>query len=273
MSELALFQRFWRDFLKQLVFIVNEQGGRLLAPATLQITPRGSDLQHVSILEPIMFYNAPYKAGSRKGTAKRAIFVDGNFELAASVSGYSLVAAACNLLVYDTEEVAGQSYVLTLADSLHFDMENAQSQNDFHPMFHVQRGYSAMIGPDIVSRRAQVASRLTNDKIEVKNGAQSVENLRLPTPQMDLLSVLTTVIADFFCHKGSSRPEKDAFHELLKSLLSNKNLVCDGVSAKTLAKRWEVRPPFAAGHWYKEGSGLGRPDQARGSAQEVAGPA
>lgn len=273
MSNLALFQRFWRDYLNRLDKIVSAQGARLVAPDQLQFVTRDDGSQWVSLLEPVMLYNTPYKAGSRKGTAKRAIFVDGTFCFRNDDTGAELLGASCNLLVYDTQEVAGESYALALVDSLHFDMEKAQAQKDFHPMFHVQRGYSTLISPHKVRERARFATKLTPEKVTLDDRAQSVENLRLPTPQMDLLSVLSTVVADFFCHEDSSRAEKDAFYELLKALMDVKNPALCGSSAQVLERRWGVRPPFAAAHWYREGSGLGRPGQAPRFERSVAGPA
>jgi len=267
MNELAMFQRFWREVGNKVGHIVRDQGGRLLFSEDLQVEQLASGDRKISILEPIMFYSAPYKGGSKKPSARRAIFIDGTFQLRIGGDTLDLVQAACNLAVYDTEEVAKQSYILKLVDSMHFDMEDSQSQNEFHPMFHAQRGYSTMITRAKVVKRAMTATRLTEDQIEVIPGDQSLEFMRLPTPQMDMLSVLATVVADVFCHKKSSRPVKDAFHELLKKLLEYKNVARDGLSSRVLAQRWSDRPPFAAAHWYKEVSGLGMPVEPQRSAQ------
>ena len=267
MSNIALFQRFWRLVGNKIGYIVREQNGRLLFSDDLRIELLASGDHMISILEPIMFYSAPYKSGSRKQNARRAIFVDGSFHLRANDGTFDLVKATCNLVVYDNEEVAGQSYTLKLVDSMHFDMEDSQLQSEFHPMFHAQRGYSTMITHDKVVARAKTATRMTEEQITVIPGDQSLEFMRLPTPQMDMLSVLATVVADFFCHKKSSRPEKDAFHELLKNLLTHNNLARSGLSSQVLARRWNDRPPFSAAHWYKEVSGLGMPVEPQRPAQ------
>lgn len=259
MSEFALFQRFWREVGNKIEQIVKERGGRLLFSDDLQIEHLLSGDRKIFIREPIMFYSAPYKGASTKPSARRAIFIDGMFKLRANGGTHDLVQAACNLVIYDTEELANQSYKLTLVDSMHFDMEDAQSQSEFHPMFHAQRGYSTMITHAKVVARSMAATHLTEDKIEVIDRDQSLDSMRLPTPQMDMLSVLATVVADFFCHKDSNRRVKDAFHELLKKLLVHHNVARDCLSSRVLAQRWNSRPPFAAAHWYKEVSGLGMP--------------
>jgi hypothetical protein len=255
MSSPALFQRFWRDVGADIKVVVDRHA-TVLFPDEMGIRDVGGGEQEFYLHEPVMFYGAPLKGGSRKAGGRRAIFVDGTFRVRPIEGGFELVQGACNLVVYDSVEAANTSYELTLIDAMHFDIEAAEAQREFHPIFHAQRGYSTLITRDKVIGRAMAATRMTEDKIAVDDRPVNLEFVRLPSPQMDMLSVLATVVADFFCSKEHSRrQEKDAFHCLLKRLLGEKNPMRESVSSKALSKRWGDRPPFAAAHWYKESGG------------------
>lgn len=255
MSTVNLFRRFWRDVGSDIRLVVRRHA-TLLFPDQLGLRDLDGGDQEIYLHQPVMFYGAPLRGGSHKPGGRRALFVDGTFRVRANAGGFDLVQASCNLVVYDTVEVASESYTLTLVDSMHFDIEHADAQNEFHPMFHAQRGYSTLITRDKVVGQAMTASRLPEDKIHVKGGEMNLEFVRLPCPQMDMLSVLATVVADFFCHKDrTTRPEKDAFRALLKRLLGVKNPFRESLSSKALSRRWQDRPPFAASHWYKESGG------------------
>lgn len=255
MSAVSLFGRFWRDVGSDIKKVVKRHA-TLLFPDQLGLRDLDGGDQEIYLHEPVMFYGAPLRGGSHKPGGRRALFVDGTFRVRATARGFDLVQAACNLVVYDTVEVANESYTLTLVDSMHFDIEPADAQSEFHPMFHAQRGYSTLITPAKVVAQAMMASHLPEDKIHLEGAEMNLEFVRLPCPQMDMLSVLATVVADFFCNKDqTTRPEKDAFHALLKRVLGEKNPMRESLSSKALSRRWQDRPPFAASHWYKESGG------------------
>lgn len=258
MTKFGVFKRYWGDVGTKVDSIVKRRGARAYIPALVHYEDKGDACYKLSFDAPAFFYNAPQKGSSTKTgqSHRQGIFIDGTFTVSEAGGTTVLVNASCNLAIYDTEDITGESYTLRLIDSMHFDMENGETQSEFHPMFHVQRGHSVLITPDkIVSKVAEV-TRLSSDKVRIVNDGSSMGSgyVRLPTPQMDYLSVLATVVADFFCSEGQSdRSTKDEFRALLKLLLGVRNIMRDGKPSQVLRKRWKNdEPPFSACHWYAE---------------------
>jgi hypothetical protein len=77
--------------------------------------------------------------------------------------------------------------------------------------------------------------------------------LRLPTPQMDLFSVMTMVIADFFCNGGDRNPKvRDQFQAILGWLVHENNAAREGVAAGVIRERSQSGGFTSSAHWYPE---------------------
>lgn len=257
MESFGLFKRYWNDTGQKVDALVRRRtGARAYIPAPVQFQDLGQGCFKLAFDAPAFFYNVPQKGSStRAGPSHRqAIFVDGAFTVCEADDKVILTDASCNMEIYETRHVAGESFTLRRVDAMHFDMES-ETQSEFHPMFHVQRGASATITPGMIIDKVAEVTHLDRDRIQFSEGGVplGLSYVRLPTPQMDYFSVLATITADFFCSEGQSdRNTKDEFRALLRSLLGSKNLTRDGRSSKVLSKRWNVDLPFGAGHWYAE---------------------
>jgi hypothetical protein len=73
-----------------------------------------------------------------------------------------------------------------------------------------------------------------------------LQTVRVPTAQMDILSLIVQICADRLLHSGSSDEETSAFHDLLK-----KNKFCQGAAFQvTRLGTEEARTCYRARHWY-----------------------
>jgi len=81
-----------------------------------------------------------------------------------------------------------------------------------------------------------------------------MRDLRIPTPQMDYMSVLTMVIADHFCDERWSTDVHRGFIMLLRQVMHASNPARSSKQSQNLEQRWnpELRGPFCASHWYAE---------------------
>jgi hypothetical protein len=257
MESFGLFKRYWKDTGQRVDALVRRRtGARAYIPNPIQFQDIGEGCFKLAFDAPAFFYNVPQKGSSTKAGSshRQAIFVDGAFTVCEIDNRVMLANASCNLEIYETREIAGESFTLRLVDAMHFDMES-DKQSAFHPMFHVQRGASATITKDMIISKVAEITHLDKEKIQFDEGniPLGLSYVRLPTPQMDYFSVLATITADFFCSEGQSdRNTKDEFRVLLRSLLSSKNITRDGRSSQALCRRWNADLPFGASHWYAE---------------------
>jgi hypothetical protein len=100
--------------------------------------------------------------------------------------------------------------------------------------------------------------------------------LRLPTPQLDLFSVMTIVAADFFCNAGDANRDRDIdrnarhrrgrngaarhdrtnvverFASLLDLLRKPENIARAGTASVALFARMKTDDYISTGHWYPE---------------------
>lgn len=203
----------------------------------------------VEFSQPAILWNTPLRASSRS-TARRAILLDGSFNFKDAVfeSG-----SAC-LEVYEIKAEGGKCK-LTLLEAMHFDIEpNAALQSPFHPMFHVQFGKNNRWKLDELVERVATLNRMSTADVTINRDIDMpIRDVRIPTPQMDYLSMLVMVVADYFCEKKDSHDVKAGFKNLIQKVMDQNNIARVGKQSKTLEQRWtEAQKPFAAGHWYQE---------------------
>lgn len=248
--DLSLFRRHVSEIHRAAgIVIARQQRSSVIWPEFKQID-NGADGTVLEFAKPAIIWNAPYRA-SAKGAAKRAIAMTGSFSFKNGVFDRG----SAHLEVYESSIFEGR-LTLTLLEAMHFDIESGEEQTAFHPMFHVQFGKSKRWDDTTLRGQAQLLSRIKPENIEViRDVKMPVRDVRIPTPQMDYLSVLVMVIADYFCEKDSAREVKIGFQGLLKAVMSSKNSARVGRQSQTLEKRWIDKTtdrPFAAGHWYGE---------------------
>ncbi|WP_420473702.1 hypothetical protein [Noviherbaspirillum sp. ST9] len=257
----AKLQRYWDGWdsrLKQL--ISGRNGARLFFPTALQHGEIVDGKITIRPVAPIFIHNAPPKASSSRGKSTRlAIFIAGSFEVSAADEQPCMHKADCNVTFY-TCKPEPEGFSLKFFDAMHFDFEAAQSQTAFHPIFHVQRGVSREVSDDTVRDLFQEHLHTSRDKVVINN--EQVQDLgtpylRLPTPQLDMFSVMTLIMADFFCNGGDISQDKQLvprFRAILDYLRHEANIIREGHGSRTLKGRIEAERAqhMSAAHWYAE---------------------
>lgn len=258
-------QRYWQGWETKLRTLVTDRSGAQLffPPRLKQIAPEhGKEYFSLSPVEPICIYNAPTKASSTRSRSSRrlAIFIDGSFEVFPGDTRPCMHKAECNATFYTClEEEDGVK--LVFFDAIHFDFEVAESQTSFHPLFHAQRGKSRTVSDARVIELLARKLRRKPEEIHIQEEqAQTLGTpyLRLPTPQLDMFSVMTLIMADFFCNGGEvGKPGstvEDNFKAILKHLRDPSNIVREGFASRALRERFDAEQErhISTAHWYAE---------------------
>lgn len=267
-GAIAKLERFWQKWESPLQQLVQARGGaKLIFPTRLDqsVPTEGSSTYTVKPTQPIAIFNAPTKASSTRGSndaLRLAIFIHGSFDMHVTDDEVVMTKADCNVSFFKSK-IEGHVTTLTLFDALHFDFELSENQTSFHPIFHAQRGVSRNVTEPVIRKiwDAQYKRGRAELAIEIAH-PPGTPYLRLPTPQLDIFSVITLILADFFCNpgdkeKGNPHTEK-RFKELLKLLMSSENLVRDGKGARSLMARFHREEPayMSTAHWYAESCSL-----------------
>lgn len=255
MDESGLFHKYWQEWESKLEALVRRRGARLSFPALLG--PSRNDEGKVTFTpeEPLFIYNVPQKASSGKAR-RNAILVQGSFTFFETGGGLLMIEPRASISIYDIRPDAGGKLTAKLFDSLHFDVEPAQKQKAFHPMFHIQRGADSNLTDDVVIRLLARQSKVPVEEIEILKGEVSGSPyLRLPSPQLDYFSVLVMVIADFFCNPDDPNPNVLVmFKSLLALLCDDRNIARQCESSGILFSRSQSRGWASSAHWYAESS-------------------
>jgi hypothetical protein len=279
MATQDMLQRYWQEWQPKLEPLVKAKGAKLHFPTALRQVGRTDTTVTLRPDQPICISNAPEKASSRRA-GKQVIFIDGSFEILLNDARPHLVRPTCNITIFKSTEVAAESLNLELVDALHFDVEVPPGDADckrFHPIFHAQRGESLTD-----ERCKQVLGEVFHlephqIRIDEKNKAVlGTAYLRLPTPQLDLFSVLTMVAADYFCNAGDAERDRgldgiqatrgaaagaarhdrtnvvELFVAVLKLLRGPENVAREGNSSRALLTRLAGADHLSMGHWYPE---------------------
>lgn len=208
--------------------------------------------KHIAFERPAVIWDAPLrKTGSGNGRVRRAIVLDGHF----CFNGEVFDRGGAHLEVYSTCKDEDGSWDMTLLDTMHFDFEHRATQTAFHPMFHVQFGKSKRLEERMISEIVCELARIRSDQLRLNRSLNTpMRDMRIPTPQMDYMSVLAMVIADYFCDSECSREVTTGFISLLRKVMDAGNPARSSRQSQNLERRWNpaLRSPFCASHWYAE---------------------
>jgi hypothetical protein len=272
MSNSARLHIYWQHWQGKLETILTSRSARLLYPAVQQ-TASDEVSQTYGLSHPICILNAPQKASTTRRAKRMHILIDGTFRLEEASDHPCLKHASCNITLFDPTERDDGSLDLVLSDALHFDVESPEKEGvrrRFHPFFHVQRGISHE--DEVIKNVFSQATRLSVDEIRVDQTAKDRIGhpyLRIPTPQLDLFSVMTMVAADCFCNAGDAEVDARSdrtgpktadtniealFVSLLQLLTQSSNVVRETDTAQMLTRRVMDKQLMSAGHWYPEWS-------------------
>lgn len=272
MSNSASLYLYWQNWQGKLDTILRSRGAKLTYP-DVQEVDRDKVSRTYGLSHPVCIRDAPQKASASRRAKRIHILIDGTFRLEEASDHPCLKHASCNITLFDPTEQDDGSLDLLLIDALHFDVESPEkegSRRRFHPFFHVQRGISH--DDEVVKAVFSKATRLNADDIRVDQSAKdSIGHpyLRIPTPQLDLFSVMTMVAADCFCNAGDAEAEARSgrttpkaadtniealFVSLLQLLTQSTNVVRETDTAQMLTQRVIDKQWMSAGHWYPEWS-------------------
>lgn len=249
MTDFASFARHMKDIHRTANIVIEKRSSKGHWP-DLKAEQTGEGEILVSFTEPVVVWNAPMRGSSGNTLTKRAIVMGGQF----SFKGSILDNGAAHLEIYETAQDSG-NWRMKLLDAMHFDIEAKSSQTPFHPMFHVQFGKNKHIDEADVRRIVGKLGRIDENRIELIRSLETrSRDIRIPTPQMDYMSVLTMVVADYFCDTHSAREVRTGFRNLLKKVMHDSNPARSSRQSRNLESRWNSQSngPFGAPHWYQE---------------------
>lgn len=250
MVDYAMFKRHVDDVHNAAKIVIQTQNAKTVWP-NLSREEAGEAEMKVVFSEPGILWNAPIRGSSGTTTrTKRAIVMGGSFFFK---NGTFDMGSAC-LEVYSLTPESG-SFKLKLLEAMHFDTEPNEQQSAFHPMFHVQFGKSNQWDDAKLQDLMAKIARTDASKIEIDRSLTiATRDMRIPTPQMDYLSMLVMIIADYFCEKNSTREVTKGFKKILRAVMDSRNPARDGRQSNRLALRWSNQSeyPFCASHWYEE---------------------
>nr|WP_312477743.1 hypothetical protein [Achromobacter ruhlandii] len=250
MTDIARFSRHMDDVHKAAKIVIEKKSSKANWPA-LKAEKIGENEVQISFAEPVVVWNAPMRGSSSNTRIKRAIVMDGHF----SFSGEVLDHGGAHVEIYETAPADGGNWVMTLLDAMHFDIEGKTAQTPFHPMFHVQFGKSKRIDENEIRAIVSRLGRMQVEQIKIVRSLETPSrDIRIPTPQMDYMSVLAMVVADYFCDSHSGREVRTGFRNLLKRVMHASNPARSSSQSRNLERRWnpETTSPFCASHWYQE---------------------
>lgn len=254
--------RYWREWESKLQLLVKTKSATLCFPYGLIENGPHHKSGHFtySLAEPICLFNAPYKASSNRTTAalnKLIIFINGSFDIILGSKideAHSVRSTTCNITFY-VSTIIDEKLQLSFFDALHFDHEITGDVKAFHPVFHAQRGTTNSLNNELIKKMISKNLHYTLENIEIDDankGNIGMPYLRLPTPQLDVLSALTLVMADFFCNGGSSDKKiKDNFQSILTHLIKIEEIMGNCLTSSALKRRIDVQP-ISTAHWYQE---------------------
>lgn len=248
--------RYWARWEPQLKTIVAARASKLsFSNLTFVRVAEGKTIAEVT--DPICIFDAPPKGSSKRGGSNKrlVIFITGTFTFEHDDSNFDVVKSSCAIGFF-RKEMVNDVLRLNLVDALHFDVEDVSAPTPFHPIFHVQRG----LGLDGEACK-KVLHNLTHfalEKIEVDMGDThgSLHNpyFRVPTPQLDLLSVIALIVADYYCSSGEDHRAHSEllFGKVLELLCHSHNVVREGRTSVHLRGKSASAGHLSAALWYPE---------------------
>jgi len=245
------FNSFYQRWQPKIDVIVKGRSARLHWPALTRSDKDGTTTY--ATVDPLLIWNAPTKGSSGSGRqTKQAIFVGASFDFSNIDGKDILVKGACHLAIYRVSPKE-DGHEAELFDQIHFDMETGTPETKFHPIFHIQRGSENTSDSPKYHRLLAGAARVAQEKILIKNDTPIASPyLRLPSPQMDFFSVMTMIMADFFCNSRQYSSSEPSFKALLKLLREDANIARQSQPATILRQRQQAATFDSLAHWYAE---------------------
>lgn len=251
MTDYRNFVRHMDDVHKAAKIVIEKKSSKANWP-TLTFEKKSGGEALMSFAEPVVLWNAPMRgSSSNNAKTKRTIVMGGEFSFKEDI----LDNGNAHLEVYEMKQGVDGRWVMTLLDAMHFDIEAQGVQTPFHPMFHVQFGKNKRIDENEIRRIVSGLGRLDMENIIINRSLETPSrDIRIPTPQMDYMSVLAMVVADYFCEKNSSQEIRTGFRNLLRKVMHASNPARSSRQSRNLEKRWnpDKIAPFCASHWYQE---------------------
>jgi hypothetical protein len=251
MQGYALFKRHILEIQKAADIIITRGQQTKSVWPELIMTNEGEEGFKLRFSEPAIIWNAPLRGSSSKSFAKRAIVMDGSFYFKEE----AFDKGSASLEVYSVANMGGQC-TLKLLEAMHFDIEPNANQSPFHPMFHVQFGKNNHLNLGALETKIVRLAKVQSGRIVIDRDINMpTRDVRIPTPQMDYLSMLVMVVADYFCGSNSPNEVTLGFKKLLQTVKDPKNFARMGRQSRQLEGRWAPQAgdaPFSAAHWYQE---------------------
>lgn len=115
----------------------------------------------------------------------------------------------CTKVMYFCKSDPDRPMVLKPVDGFRCEMDITNEPS--HPLFHMQR-HNAVAQPDI-----QPEQRLNKYRLEDPlDGLFASQHIRIPTAQLDLLSIFVPLVADHFIVKGMPQNKLDLYKKFVK---------------------------------------------------------
>jgi hypothetical protein len=269
----------WAALESKLNILVKSKGAKLSFSPLKEETRNFSSAIVLRPINPICIHDAPCKASSSR-QGKMVLIMDGSFEIGLDDDHHYLKKPTASLTLFSLKVGAASEVTLTLVESIHFDAEDpfgSTSPKQFHPIFHAQRGQC--IETDRCKSVFASAYKVDKSNVhvdEVNKAVFGTPYLRLPTPQLDLFSLIAIVAADFFCNPedvnrdrridsgfsgaqsagGPARHDRTnvlvQFRALLATIRHTDNIARAGKASVSLFERIQKADHLSAGHWYPE---------------------
>ena len=250
MTDFLMFKRHLDAVHKAARVVIEKRNAKARWP-TLTEEDKGADGKCIAFDKPAVLWDAPLRKSSKDSRIRRAIVIDGHFIF----KDESLSSGGVHLELYSTTKKDGGFVDMKMLDTMHFDFEPQSPQTAFHPMFHVQFGKSKRIGAAMISEIVSQMGGIQAQKLSLDRTLDTpMRDIRIPTPQMDYMSVLAMVIADHFCDVEWSSDVHKGFINLLRQVMHANNPARTSHQSRRLESRWspDLRAPFCASHWYEE---------------------
>lgn len=250
MTDFAKFKRHVGEVQRAANVIIEKRKAKARWP-TLREEDRGEAGKFFAFEKPAILWDAPLRKTGLDSRNKRAIVLDGHFYFKEAV----FYGSGVHLEVYATERQADGHVQMKLLDTMHFDFEPHSNQTAFHPIFHVQFARSKRLKSEEIIPIVCELGNVSLEKLSlIRELDTPMRDVRIPTPQMDYMSVLAMVVADYFCDTNWSREVNRGFVQLLRQVMHASNPARSSSQSQNLEGRWMPQSdiPFCASHWYAE---------------------
>ena len=196
---------------------------------------------HVRLAEPIRCFNWPFKPVGKKNKNCH-IFVQGEFTCEDSLGidgGHIELNSYVTMIAYYKPIKKSRPKEVVGLDGYHFDMD--EKLQIAHPVFHMQRK-SNLLDEQI----AQFKYTVDDDYPR----SDTLRQVRVPTPQFDVMSALLMIIAD---HLVTAEDTCESDFLRLVDQVHERNKLKAAPSKQAYLCKCEERSGILPGYWYAPG--------------------